>query len=115
MPVTVPMLWVLEACRGQRTSGPLVLRPVSGKPIDRRDAYQMVTRIATIAAIPRYISPHSLRHAAITNALDASVPLRHAQILARHADPRTTEHYDRACGNLDRHGVHFLTAYVAGV
>jgi len=35
--------------------------------------------------------------------------------LARHADPRTTEHYDRARGNLDRHGVHFLTAYVAGV
>ena len=30
-------------------------------------------------------------------------------------DPRTIEHYDRARGNLDRHGVHFLTAYVAGV
>lgn len=57
-----------------------------------------------------------LRHAAITNALDAGVPLRDAQILARHAaDPRTTEDYDRARGNLDRHGVHFLTAYVAGV
>ncbi len=51
----------------------------------------------------------------ITNALDAGVPLRDAQILARHADPRTTEHYDRDRGNLDRHGVHFLTAYVAGV
>jgi len=37
---------------------------------------------------------------AITNALDAGVPLRDAQILARHADPRTTEHYDRARGNL---------------
>ncbi|HET7397535.1 MAG TPA: tyrosine-type recombinase/integrase [Intrasporangium sp.] len=115
MPLTVPVLRVLEACRGQRTSGPLVLRPVSGKPIDRRDVYRMVARIAKAAAIPRHISPHSLRHAAITNALDAGVPLRDAQILARHADPRTTEHYDRARGNLDRHGVHFLTAYVAGV
>ena len=28
---------VLEACRGERTEGPLVLRPNSGKPIDRRD------------------------------------------------------------------------------
>ena len=37
------------------------------------------------------------------------LPLREAQILARHADPRTTEHYDRARGNLDRHAVHFLT------
>ena len=115
MPITVPVLRVLEACRGQRTSGSLVLRPVSGKPITRRDAYRVVIRIATTAGIPRHISPHSLRHAAITNALDAGVPLRDAQILARHADPRTTEHYDRARGNLDRHGVHFLTAYVAGV
>jgi len=115
MPLTVPVLRVLEACRGERTEGPLVLRPLSGKPIDRRDCYRMVVRIAKEAAIPRHISPHSLRHAAITNALDAGVPLRDAQILARHADPRTTEHYDRARGNLDRHGVHFLTAYVAGV
>jgi len=75
----------------------------------------MVTKIAKAAGIPRHISPHSLRHAAITNALDAGVPLRDAQILARHADPRTTEHYDRARGNLDRHAVHFLIAYVAGV
>lgn len=104
-----------QACRGERTAGPLVLRPLSGKPIDRRDVYRMVQRIAKAAQIPRHISPHSLRHAAITNALDAGVPLRDAQILARHADPRTTEHYDRARGNLDRHGVHFLTAYVAGV
>jgi integrase/recombinase XerD len=115
MPLTVPVLRTLEACRGARTEGPLILRPVSGKPIDRRDVYRMVLRIAKVAEIPRHVSPHSLRHAAITNALDAGVPLRDAQILARHADPRTTEHYDRARGNLDRHAVHFLTAYVAGV
>jgi hypothetical protein len=112
---SVPVLRVLEACRGERTEGPPVLRPLSGKPIDRRDVYRMVVRIARAASIPRHISPHSLRHAAITNALDAGVPLRDAQILARHADPRTTEHYDRARGHLDRHGVHFLTADVAGV
>jgi integrase/recombinase XerD len=115
MPITVPVLRVLEACRGERTEEPLILRPLSGKPIDRRDVYRMVVRTARAAGVPRHISPHSLRHAAITNALDAGVPLRDAQILARHADPRTTEHYDRARGNLDRHGVHFLTAYVAGV
>lgn len=115
MPITIPVLRVLEACRGQRSNGPLILRPTTGNPIDRRDVYRMVLRIAKVAGIPRHISPHSLRHAAITNALDAGVPLRDAQILARHADPRTTEHYDRARGNLDRHGVHFLTAYVAGV
>jgi integrase/recombinase XerD len=106
---------VLEACRGDRTEGPLVLRRLTGNPIDRRDAYRMVTKIAAVAGIPRPISPHSLLHAAITNALDAGVPLRDAQILARHADPRTTEHYDRDRGNVDRHAVHCLTAHVAGV
>jgi site-specific recombinase XerD len=74
----------------------------------------MVRWIAKAAGISRHITPHSMRHAAITNALDAGVPLRDAQILVRHADPRTTQHYDRARGNLDRHGVHFLTAYFAG-
>jgi len=42
MPLTVPVLRVLEACRGERTEGPLVLRPLSGQPIDRRDCYPMV-------------------------------------------------------------------------
>src|SRR3954453_15978948 len=63
MPLTVPVLRVLEACRGERTSGPLILRPQTGKPIDRRDAYRMVQRIASAAGIPPHISPHSLRHA----------------------------------------------------
>ena len=114
MPVTVPVLRVLEACRGQRVCGPLILRPVSGQPINRRDAYRMVSGSRRRPGFPGTSAPHSLRHAAITNALDAGVPLRDAQILARHADPRTTEHYDRARGNLDRHAVHFLTAYIAG-
>lgn len=46
MPLTVPVLRVLETCRGERTTGPLVLRPVSSKPIDRCDVYRMVQRIA---------------------------------------------------------------------
>jgi integrase/recombinase XerD len=93
MPLTVPVLCILEACRGQRTSGPLVRRPVSGKPIDRRDAYRMVARIAKAAGIPRHISPHSLRHAAITNALDAGVPLRmprSSPATLTHEPPSTT-------------------------
>lgn len=38
------VLRVLEACRGERTTGPLVLRPLSGKPVGRRDVYRMVKR-----------------------------------------------------------------------
>ena len=93
MPLTVPVLRVLEACRGERTTGPLILRPLTGNPIDRRDAYRMVARIAKAAGIPRHISPHSLRHAAITNALDAGVRCgthRSWPATPTHAPPSTT-------------------------
>ncbi len=60
MPITVPVLRVLEACRGERGTGPLILRPQSGKPIDRRDVYRMVRRIAKTAGIPHHpaLRPH---------------------------------------------------------
>jgi len=56
MPVTVPVLRVLEACRGTRSEGPWILRPHSGNPVDRRNVYRMVTRIVNVAGIPRQIS-----------------------------------------------------------
>ena len=115
MPLTVPVLRVaggLPRRARRRATDPAPDVRTADRP-PRRLPHGGPDREG--AGIPRHISPHSLRHAAITNALDAGVPLRDAQILARHADPRTTEHYDRARGNLDRHGVHFLTAYVAGV
>jgi hypothetical protein len=31
----------------------LILRAISGRPIERRDVYRMVARIAKIAGIPR--------------------------------------------------------------
>ena len=45
--------------------------------------------------------------------LDAGVDLRHVQIAARHADPRTTMRYDRARKYLDRHPNSGLAAYMA--
>jgi hypothetical protein len=58
MPLTAPVLRVLEACRGERTEGYLILRPLTGKPIDRGDCYRMVIRIAKAAGIPPDTSAH---------------------------------------------------------
>jgi hypothetical protein len=44
--------------------------------------------------------------------LDVGVDLRDIQIAARHADPRTTMHYDRARNNLDCHPNCILAAYM---
>ncbi len=64
---------------------------------------RIVRRVARAAGLGKHITPHSLRHAFITAALDAGVPLRDVQEAASHADPRTTMRYDRGRQSLDRH------------
>jgi len=115
MPLTVPVLRVLEVCRGERATGPLILRPISlAGPSTAAMPTEWSRGSPRPAAIPRHISPHSLRHAAITNALDGGVPRRDAQILARHADPRTTERYDLFDAGLSVGSAH-ASAKTAGV
>jgi site-specific recombinase XerD len=72
-------------------------------------------RAAGRAGITRNVGPRTLRHAFITAALDAGVPLRDVQEAASHADPRTTMRYDRVRTSLDRHAPYIVAAYVAGV
>jgi integrase/recombinase XerD len=116
-PAVVPLpqrvLQALEAARDGRTTGPLLLRNVDGEQLDRHTAACMVATIARRADIQKNVTPHTLRRSVITNALDAGVSLRDAQIMARHADPRTTTLYDVARRDLDGHGVHRLTDYLA--
>lgn len=79
----------------------------------RYQAARAVRRLAKTAGITKTISPHSLRHTAVTLALDSGVSLRDVQDLARHGDPRTTRRYDRARGALDRHATYELARYLA--
>jgi integrase len=60
------------------------------------------------------ITPHSFRRGGISNGLDQKIPLRDMQILARHADPRTTSHYDRSGDNPAASATHILGAIYAG-
>ncbi len=107
---------VARACdeaTGERVEGPLLLSR-SGRRMDRHAATRIVRRITKTAGVAHHLSLHSLRHAFITNALDAGVPLRDVQIAARHADPRTTTRHDRNRNRLDRHASYIVTAYLAG-
>jgi integrase/recombinase XerD len=58
--------------------------------------------------------PHTLRHAFITAALDAGVPLRDVQEAASHAHARTTMRYDRGRQSLDRHATYIVATFVGG-
>ena len=115
--VTIPLAprtaRAIDLAVGERSDGPIFLAADSRR-LDRHGAARIVRRAARRAGITKPVGPHTLRHAFITAALDAGVPLRDVQEAASHADPRTTMRYDRARGSLDRHATYIVAAYLAG-
>src|SRR5689334_13770587 len=115
--VTIPLAprtaRAIDLAIAERTDGPVFLA-ADGRRLDRHGAGRIVRKTARRAGIAKAVTPHTLRHAFITAALDAGVPLRDVQEAASHADPRTTMRYDRARGSLDRHATYIVAAYVAG-
>jgi site-specific recombinase XerD len=103
----------IDLAVGERCEGPIFLT-AAGDRLDRHGAGRIVRRVARRAGLDKNIGPHTLRHAFITAALDAGVPLRDVQEAASHADPRTTMRYDRARASLDRHATYIVAAYIAG-
>jgi hypothetical protein len=87
--VTIPLAPRTARAIDERTSGPLFLAG-DGRRLDRHGAARIVRRVTRCAGIAKHVSPHTLRHAFITAALDAGVPLRDVREAASHADPRTT-------------------------
>jgi len=115
--VTIPLAprtaRAIDLAVGERCEGPVFLT-ADGRRLDRHGAGRIMRRIASRAGIAKKVGPHTLRHAFITAALDAGVPLRDVQEAASHADPRTTMRYDRARTSLDRHATYIVAAYLAG-
>jgi site-specific recombinase XerD len=115
--VTIPLAprtaRAVDLADGERCEGPIFLG-VDGNRLDRHGAGRIVRRVARRAGLTKSVGPHTLRHAFITAALDAGVPLRDVQEAASHADPRTTMRYDRARVSLDRHAAYIVAAFVAG-
>ena len=83
-------------------------------PFDRYKAKDVVVRLTAAAGIEgKRITPHSLRHTFVTLSLEAGVPLHDVQDAAGHADPRTTQRYNRARNQLDHHATYVLTDYLS--
>jgi integrase/recombinase XerD len=115
--VTIPLAprtaRAIDLAVGERCAGPIFVA-AKGERIDRHAAGRIVRRVARRAGIAKRVGPHTLRHAFITAALDAGVPLRDVQEAASHADPRTTMRYDRARVSLDRHATYIVATFLAG-
>jgi integrase len=106
---------LLDAHLGGRTDGP-VFRAPGGAPVDRHTVFRFVRRAALAAGIPAAarITPHSLRHAWATVARERGASLEERQYALGHADPRTTQRYDRARESLDRDPSYLVAAAVTG-
>lgn len=113
MPMPPRVFRAIDTAVEGRRSGPVLLNH-AGLPMNRYNATRVVRRLCKVIGCTKHITPHSLRHSAITAALDAGSPLRDVQIFARHEDPRTTTRYDRARNNLDRSATYIIAAFVAG-
>jgi integrase/recombinase XerD len=91
--VTIPLAprtaRAIDLAIGERVEGQIFLGR-NDERLDRHAAWRIVRRLARKAGINKQVGPHTLRHAFITAALDAGVPLRDVQEAASHADPRTT-------------------------
>ena len=77
--------------------------------------WDLVRRLARTAGIGTWeqLSPHCLRHSAITFALDAGASLRDVPDCASHKDPRMARRYDHSRDSLDRNTAYTVAAYLA--
>ena len=77
--VTIPLAprtaRAIDLAIGERTEGPLFVT-ADGRRLDRHGAARIVRGVTRRAGITKKVCPHTLRHAFITAALDAGVPLR---------------------------------------
>ncbi len=102
IPLNPPLLHALDRHLDNEATG-YILATRSGRAWDRSEAWRAVRRIAHAAGITAAdkISPHSMRHTAATLLLADGAPLTRVQDLLGHADPRTTQRYNRQRGQLD--------------
>jgi integrase/recombinase XerC len=88
---TRPLFVSLDPAIGRRRAS-LGVQPTVQR-LSRRAANYLVARIGKRAGLAR-LTPHMLRHTAITAVLDAGASIREAQRFSRHKDPRVLLRYD---------------------
>ena len=96
---------------GAPASAPVFVRFKKGdKPkttgLDGRDIERIVSGYARSLGLD--LTPHGLRASFITQALENGAKLEQVQYAAGHADPRTTERYQKRKLNLGSNAVDFI-------
>lgn len=111
IPLSAKTARAVEAVIGERETGPILLTK-DGKRFTRFAARDALVRIGRRANLTYRVHPHLLRHCFCTMALEAGSPLHDVQDSMGHADPRTTQRYNRRRGQLDRNATHLVSAFL---
>jgi len=83
----------LQALRGGAADEAPVFRSRTDRPLGRRDMQRVVRKFAKAAGIDLAVSPHWMRHAHASHALDRGAPIHLVQQDLGHASVATTSKY----------------------
>lgn len=108
--LAVRTAWAVELATAGRTTGPLLLGR-EGDRLHEASARRRLRRLCRQLGIRSY-TPHGLRHAFVTLALDAGVPERDIIDSTSHSDTRMLRYYDRNRGGIERNATHAVAAFV---
>lgn len=108
VPLSPPAVRLLAEVIEERPTGPLL------GGMDRFRAFRLVAQLGKEAGLDQPLTPHDLRHGAVTCSLEAGEPLHRVQQLARHASPLTTQRYDHSRDRLDSSAAYGLGRAIGG-
>ena len=77
-------------------------KKLSAMPLSANSMRRLLKRRLKDAGLPPIFSPHSFRVLVVTDLLSRDVPLEDVQYLAGHANPKTTQIYDRRRRSVSR-------------
>lgn len=102
-----PDLWTLiRAHRGTDALDPQDATPLVA--LSMRQIERVISDTAKAAGIQKRISPHWLRHTAVTMALEGGAPVEQVQQMAGHSDLRTTTRYIHAGKHLSQSATQYI-------
>ena len=80
---------------------------VFGRALTTRSAWKIVRRWADYSGIGE-VSPHDLRHTAITRAFEKGSTIRQVQMMSKHRDLRNLQRYDHDRENMEQNAVNVI-------
>ena len=96
VPVTATLTSELAQLRAGHGPEDPVFRSRTGRPLGKRDMQRVVRKVARAAGIDLAVSPHWMRHAHVSHALDRGAPIHLVASTVGHESLSTTTRYAHA-------------------